>query len=177
MGGWRYGEPDDREISRQAIFKLQTKIYSKHHYPWIANTVEELDIQGNLRRLDESNAIQVRIKNPRINEGYKDKVKRLQIDPVIHNALYYHFYVTIPKMSDVEYRLMQFALFYHVILETNLSMEARKLLAFSPCNHPSFHPITIGTGDDSNIIHKKDGQLTVNINHPIVKSMSVNLLF
>lgn len=141
---WRYQEPDDREISRQA-YKMGTRIYSKHHYQWLSDSPKQLDVERNLNNIDHSNVVQIRVQNPRPRELYKDISLRVQIDVPIHIALYYHYYApdfkTLIKGNE---KLAQKALFF--VIESNVDLNMKKFIESSPCKkieYNEMHPLAV----------------------------------
>lgn len=169
---WRYDEPDDREISRQALFKLGVKIYSHHHYEWIANTPEEINVEGNLEKLNQSTEFQIRIKNPRLNDNYNSTYKRMQIDPVIQMALYYHYYGNVPTFkSSEERKLAQYAVFFNTIIEID-SPEIKEMVENSPCCHEPMIKLRLNDKTSKSLILKDKI-----MSHPIIESIHHVSLF
>ena len=88
---YNYAEPDDREITQHAYYGYGANFVHKPFYFWIVD--RELEVVENVKCLEESDAIQVRIRNPYHDDEYKNLALRETIDPKIHRTLFWKYYV------------------------------------------------------------------------------------
>lgn len=172
---WRYMEPDDREITRHVVYKLGGKIYDKRWYAWKANTVSELDVPGNLSRLEESGAFQIRVKNPLDHEFYKIDNVRIQLDVPIQLALFYKYYREKPRMSPMEMKLANYALFYRLTSDVQLSNQLVEFLRQNPLNHPWMKTIKITNRPSPNSLAIFRGNLYISVDHPCIMASYINM--
>lgn len=153
---WGWDQPDDREISKRA-YMLGCRIYSKHYLLWKAEP-GNLNIQENLKVLDNSDTFQVRIRN---SWGERN---RIQIDPIIQYACYEHFYGNHPKLSPLEEELSRSAIFYKCNIEVDVSEEFRKYIESSLFDEE----ITITNEIKTNSLIVSSGTIINNVVNPLV---------